>query len=104
MAAINLFEEPTVTPQPTLSKEDKLARNQVIVTDTTKGCARNLLWAYQGIRQIVYNSPDYTAEEFYAALGEPASTQLATVIVKSVINRIAPNTIVDEVPTLSIGE
>lgn len=104
MPAIDLFPV-RPTPQPIVLTKEQLLRRAVAASKAqTVGIAGGLKSTYDSLRTLVYASSDYTAEEFYAAIGEPAASQLKqwAVLAKTILNAAAPNTIVDDVPTATI--
>lgn len=105
MASIELFPvRPTPPTPPAPTKEQLIRRATSLARMQTVGIAGGLKSTYDSLRTLVYASSDYTAEEFYTAIGEPAASQLKqfAVLAKSILNAAAPNTIQDDVPEATI--
>lgn len=106
MATIDLFPRAAQRGEARpLSKSQRLfiavARSRMRLVAT----ARALKDAYDGIRQTVYQSKDYTPQEFYEAMGEPASSQIKqfAVLAKAALNAAAPGVVVDDVPRMKLA-
>ena len=95
-------------PAAVLSKEQALGRLVASVVPTIQRVARDgLRAAYDQLRRDIYGNPQFSAEEAYAAIGEPASSQLKqfAVLAKTVCNLVAvhdEDKIVDDVPEAKI--
>lgn len=84
---------------------DKATQTASRLANRVNGTFTTLLATYKDLMATVHANPDgLTAEEIYTALGaeNTAAVKECAVLIKSIINKVKPGAITDDIPEATI--